>query len=109
MSTPEASMTSSDSIDRKISDLKGMIRNIPDFPSEGIMFRDITPLLANPAGLSMAVDLMIEPYIGQEIDVVVGAESRGFIFGTAIAHALNTGFVPIRKPGKLPGETITQE
>ncbi|MDG2201412.1 MAG: adenine phosphoribosyltransferase [Phycisphaerales bacterium] len=102
-------MTSSDSLDRKISDLKGMIRDIPDFPSEGIMFRDITPLLANPDGLSMAVDLMVKPYRGQEIDVVIGAESRGFIFGTAIAHALNTGFVPVRKPGKLPGETVTEE
>ena len=109
MSTSEASRTGSESTEGMISDLKGMIRDIADFPKEGILFRDITPMLADPRGLKMAVDLMSRPYCGEHIDVVIGAESRGFIFGTAIAHALGTGFVPVRKPGKLPGKIISQE
>jgi adenine phosphoribosyltransferase len=84
--------------------LEPLIREIPDFPKPGVMFKDITPLLADPAGLSLAVELMASPYRKAEVDLVVGAESRGFIFGTAIAQALNCGFVPVRKPGKLPAE-----
>jgi len=82
--------------------LRKLIRDIPDFPKPGIIFKDITPLLANPAGLALAVELMANPYRNADVDLVVGAESRGFIFGTAIAQALNAGFVPVRKPGKLP-------
>lgn len=83
--------------------LRALIRDIPDFPKPGIVFRDFTPMLADPASLALAVELMANPYRGKRIDLVIGAESRGFIFGTAIAQALSAGFVPIRKPGKLPG------
>src|SRR3989304_6117553 len=79
-----------------------LIRDIADFPKPGILFRDITPLLADAAGLSLAVEFLTQPFRSKHIDVVVGAESRGFIFGTAVARNLSAGFVPIRKPGKLP-------
>jgi len=85
--------------------LRGLIRDVPDFPRPGIVFKDITPLLRDPAGLSLAVEYLTQPFRHQRIDVVVGAESRGFIFGTAVARNLSAGFVPIRKPGKLPGQT----
>ncbi len=85
--------------------LNTLIRDIADFPKPGIVFKDITPLLADPAGLAMAVEHMANPYRGKGVQKVVGAESRGFIFGTAIAQALSAGFVPIRKPGKLPYQT----
>jgi adenine phosphoribosyltransferase len=86
------------------SRLEKLIRDIPDFPKPGIVFKDITPLLADSAGLALAVELMANPFRKSHIDVVVGAESRGFIFGTAIAQSLNAGFVPVRKPGKLPSK-----
>ena len=89
--------------------LRGMIRNVVDFPKPGIVFRDITPLLANAEGLELACRAMAEPYVGQGVELVTGAESRGFIFGTVIARYLNCGFIPIRKPGKLPAATISQE
>jgi adenine phosphoribosyltransferase len=82
--------------------LRELIRDVPDFPKPGVLFKDFTPLLANPAALALAVELMANPYRGTGVELVVGAESRGFIFGTAIAQALSAGFVPIRKPGKLP-------
>ncbi len=82
--------------------LDRLIRAIPDFPKPGILFRDITPLLQDPAGLSLAVEFLTQPFRDKHIDVVVGAESRGFIFGTAVARNLSAGFVPVRKPGKLP-------
>ena len=88
------------------AELKQFICDVPDFPKPGILFRDITPLLKDPAGLSLAVEFMTHPYRAQHIDIVVGAESRGFIFGTAVARNLTAGFVPIRKPGKLPGRKI---
>lgn len=88
-------------------ELSPYIRAIPDFPKPGILFRDITPLLQDPAGLSLAVEFMTQPYRRQRVDIVVGAESRGFIFGTAVARNLSAGFVPIRKPGKLPGRKIS--
>jgi adenine phosphoribosyltransferase len=91
------------------ADLRRLIRDIPDFPKPGILFRDITPLLADAAGLALAVELMVQPFRGRRIDLVVGAESRGFIFGTAAARALSAGFVPVRKPGKLPSETRKHE
>jgi adenine phosphoribosyltransferase len=87
------------------ADLRRLIRDVPDFPKRGVLFRDITPLLADASGLAMAVELMAQPFRGKPIDAVVGAESRGFIFGTAVAKALSVGFVPVRKPGKLPGAT----
>ena len=82
--------------------LRSLIRDIPDFPKPGIVFKDFTPMLADPRGLALAVEMMANPYRGRGIQLVAGAESRGFIFGTAIAQALSAGFVPIRKPGKLP-------
>ena len=85
------------------------IRTIVDFPHEGILFRDVTTLFSDPRGFRMAVDQMLHPYAGEQIDKVVGLEARGFILGGAIAHQLGTGFVPIRKKGKLPGATISQE
>src|SRR5436190_3954162 len=85
-----------------IEQLESLIREIPDFTKPGILFKDITPLLADAAGLSLAVELMANPFRKSRVDLVVGAESRGFIFGIAVAQALNAGFVPVRKPGKLP-------
>ncbi len=84
--------------------LEKLIRDVPDFPRPGIVFKDITPLLADSAGLALAVELMANPYRRSHIDLVVGAESRGFIFGTAVAQSLNAGFIPVRKPGKLPSQ-----
>jgi len=81
------------------------IRDIHDWPKPGIVFKDITPLLADPAALAMAVELMASPFRGRNVQAVVGAESRGFIFGTAIAQTLSAGFIPIRKPNKLPWNT----
>lgn len=92
-----------------ISSLANYIRDVPDFPKPGIVFKDITPLLACPAGLSMAVEFLTQPYRRRAVDLVVGAESRGFIFGVAVARNLSAGFVPIRKPGKLPGKTMKVE
>ena len=92
-----------------IKSVKDYIRTIVDFPHEGIMFRDVTTLFADPRGFRMAIDQMLHPYAGQRIDKVVGLEARGFILGGAIAHQLGTGFVPIRKKGKLPGTTISQD
>ncbi|MHA1108423.1 MAG: adenine phosphoribosyltransferase [Alphaproteobacteria bacterium] len=88
--------------------IKDYIRTIPDFPHKGIMFRDITTLFGDARGLRMAVDQLLHPYAGLQIDVVAGLEARGFIVGGAIAHQLSVGFVPVRKQGKLPGNTIQQ-
>lgn len=82
--------------------LKALLVDVPDFPKPGITFKDITPLLASPQGLALAIELLANPYRGKGIDVVVGAESRGFIFGIAVAQTLSAGFAPVRKPGKLP-------
>lgn len=83
-------------------DLARYILDVPDFPKPGVVFKDMTPLLASPPALALAVELMANPYRGRGVELVVGAESRGFIFGTAIAQSLSAGFVPVRKPGKLP-------
>ena len=88
--------------------VKDYIRTIVDFPHEGILFRDVTTLFADPRGFRMCVDQLLAPYAGQRIDKVAGLEARGFILGGAVAHQLSTGFVPIRKKGKLPGQTISQ-
>lgn len=92
-----------------MSNLKALIRDVPDFPIPGILFKDITTLLKDPNGLAAVQAELVEVYKDQQIDVVVGIESRGFIFGTPLALALKAGFVPVRKPGKLPAETIHRE
>ncbi|MBL9120961.1 MAG: adenine phosphoribosyltransferase [Phycisphaerae bacterium] len=89
--------------------LHSLIRDVPNFPKPGIIFKDITPLLADPSGLCLAVELMANPFRKSRVDLVCGAESRGFIFGTAIAQTLGAGFVPLRKPGKLPSQRLTAE
>jgi adenine phosphoribosyltransferase len=86
-----------------------LIRDVPDFPKPGIMFKDITPLLRDATGLSMAMDAIAQPFIGAGVDIVGGAESRGFIFAMAVAAKLSAGFVPFRKPGRLPRETRREE
>ncbi|MDP4891576.1 adenine phosphoribosyltransferase [Cypionkella sp.] len=88
--------------------VKDYIRTIPDFPHKGIMFRDVTTLFADPRGFRICVDQLLAPYAGLPIDKVAGLEARGFILGGAVAHQLSTGFVPIRKQGKLPGAVISQ-
>lgn len=85
------------------------VRTIPDFPEPGIMFRDVTSVIQDPDGLKLAIDSMIQLLDGVDFDVIVGAESRGFIFGAPIAYALGKAFVPIRKKGKLPCETISAD
>ena len=85
------------------------IRTIRNFPKPGVMFRDITTLLADPLGFRKAVDEMVQTYVGVRIDKVAGIEARGFILGGAVAHQLATGFIPIRKKGKLPHKTISQD
>src|SRR5947199_8010176 len=92
-----------------IDNLKSLIRDIPDFPKPGILFRDITPLLADPSGLALSVELLANPLRGKGIDLVVGAESRGFIFGTAVAMCLSAGFALVRKPGKLPFTKVSMK
>ncbi len=93
----------------KIVQLKSLIRDVPDFPKEGIIFKDITPLIGDPGGLSLAADLLAEPFGNQGITAVAGMESRGFIFGPLVAERLKAGFIPVRKPGKLPAETVREE
>ncbi len=87
--------------------LAAYIRDVPDFPKPGILFKDITTLLKDATALEASIQQLVEPYRDQEIEVVVGVESRGFIFGTGLARELKAGFVPIRKPGKLPAETAS--
>jgi adenine phosphoribosyltransferase len=82
--------------------VKSKIRDIPDFPSKGILFKDITPLLADPRAFHIVLDAIAESFIGAHVDAIVGVEARGFIFGGALAARLNASFVPARKPGKLP-------
>jgi len=89
-----------------MDDLKTKIRHVPDFPKAGILFYDITTLLQEPAGFRAAVDSLALPFTGQQIDVVVGIESRGFIFGAAVADRIGAGFSPVRKPGKLPSSCV---
>jgi adenine phosphoribosyltransferase len=88
--------------------IQSYIRDVPDFPKKGILFKDITPLLASPAGLKEAVAGMAKSVDPKSYDLVCGIESRGFIFGTALAHHLGKGFIPIRKPGKLPWKTASE-
>ena len=90
-------------------DLKDLVRTIPDYPKEGIQFRDITTLLADARGFRAAIDELVWPFLDTEIAFVAGIEARGFILGGAVAHELGCGFIPLRKKGKLPGEVIAQD
>lgn len=89
--------------------IKSRIRTIPNFPKEGIMFRDVTTLLKDPEGFKITIDTLVDRYKDMDIDVIVGIEARGFILGAAMAYNMGKGFVPIRKKGKLPGETISED
>ncbi|HYE94105.1 MAG TPA: adenine phosphoribosyltransferase [Terriglobales bacterium] len=89
--------------------LRAKIRDVKDFPTEGILFKDITTLLQDGTAFRFVIDTLAKRYVAQRIDIVVGIESRGFIFAGALAHQLNAGFVPVRKPGKLPSKTIHLE
>jgi adenine phosphoribosyltransferase len=86
-----------------VDSLRRLVRDVPDFPSPGILFKDITPLLADAAGLALSVEMLVQPFRGKGIELVVGVESRGFVLGSAVAHALSAGLILVRKPGKLPG------
>jgi adenine phosphoribosyltransferase len=87
-----------------LEEIKGMFRTIPNFPVEGVMFRDVTTLIKNPRGLKLVTDLFVDRYGHQKIDAVAGIESRGFVLGSVLAHALGVGFILLRKPGKLPAD-----
>lgn len=89
--------------------LDSLIADVPDFPKPGIVFKDITPLLRDPSGLGLAMEFVAEPYRAMHVDVVVGVESRGFIFAMAVAAKMSAGFVPVRKPGRLPRKTKAQD
>ena len=97
-------MAAMDTLD---DDLRNSIRNIPDYPKPGIMFRDITTLLGNARAFRRAVDALVQPWAGSKIDKVAGMEARGFILGGAVAHQASAGFIPIRKKGKLPHKRVT--
>jgi len=88
--------------DPRAAAIRAMVRDVPDFPKPGILFKDITPLLADPQTFTMILDAFTENFVGRHLDAIVGIESRGFIFGGALAARLNCSFVPVRKPGKLP-------
>jgi len=90
-------------------DVTSLVRSIPDFPIPGILFRDITPLLRDKDGFKAAIDLFVDQYSGRGIDYVIGIEARGYILGAPVAYAIDAGFVPVRKPGKLPGSKLTEE
>ncbi len=90
-------------------DLAKMIRDVPDFPKKGIIFKDITTLIKDPEGFREAVDVLADHYTGQEIDLVAAVEARGYIFGAPIAYKLGAGFIAVRKAGKLPAETVVEE
>lgn len=98
-----------DPIQMGVSRLHELIRDVPDFPKPGVVYKDITPLLRDESGLSLAVEYLTQPFRRAHVDIVAGAESRGFIFATAVARNLSAGFVPIRKPGRLPSRTRTEE
>ncbi|HXJ87680.1 MAG TPA: adenine phosphoribosyltransferase [Candidatus Binatia bacterium] len=102
MSPSSSSPVTAAEVDR----LKKMIREVPDFPKKGILFYDITTLLKDKTGLATLIDKLSEHYISQDVDLVLGMEARGFIFAPALAYRLNAGFVPVRKPGKLPAECV---
>lgn len=90
----------------QVAELQSFVRAIPDFPKPGILFRDITPLIKNAHAFRVAIDMLAEPYAGQKIDYVVAIEARGYLVGAPLAHTLNAGLIPVRKPGKLPYDTL---
>lgn len=90
-----------------MQDLAALIRDVPDFPTPGVMFRDVTPLLADAGGFARCIDALAEPWQGSRVQAVCGIEARGFIFGAALAQKLHAGFVPLRKPGKLPPPVVS--
>ena len=92
-----------------VADIADLIRDIPDFPEPGIVFKDITPLLAHPDGLASTIEALADPWRDDGLGAVAGVEARGFILGAAVAQTLGVGFVPIRKAGKLPGDTVRQD
>jgi adenine phosphoribosyltransferase len=92
-----------------VEHLRKLIRDVPDFPSPGIVFRDITPLLRHPGGLTDVTEALAERFLGSDVQLVAGIESRGFLFGAPLAQRMGVGFVPIRKMGKLPGPTLQRE
>jgi adenine phosphoribosyltransferase len=100
MSTADNKGTTCD----RLSYVRKIIRNVPDFPKPGILFKDISTLLSDPKAFAITIDAFVEQFMGQRLDAIVGVESRGFIFGAALAHRLNVSFVPVRKPGKLPAK-----
>lgn len=103
-------MTSASSADPRLAArLRALIRDVPDFPSPGVLFRDITPVLHDSAALPEAMKAMSAPFGGSEIHAVVGIESRGFLFGPGVALSLQAGFVPLRKPGKLPAAVLSED
>ena len=93
---------------RAASTIRALIRDVPDFPKKGIVFKDITPVVGSPAGLRAAVSELAARYRAKKVTKVVGVEARGFIFGAALAHKLGVGFVPVRKPGKLPWKAVRE-
>ena len=93
----------------QLADIEGMIRTIPDFPIPGIQFRDITPLIKDPHGFRAMIELFVQRFRNHRIDVVVGVEARGYILAAPLAYEIGAGFVPVRKPGKLPGSKVTEE
>ena len=95
--------------DAAVAQVEGLIRDIPDFPKPGIVFKDITPLLGDATGFKLAVDLLADSIEGPMPDYIVGTESRGFIFGAALAYHIGAGFIPVRKPGKLPSDVYACE
>src|SRR6202162_6271059 len=104
MQTRMSSQVSTEPVD--CDGLKKLIREVPDFPKKGILFYDITTLLKDKLGFARLIDALTEHYIDKDIDLVLGIEARGFIFGPALAYRLNAGFVPVRKPKKLPAEVL---
>src|SRR5215203_2321489 len=96
-------------VEARASTLASLLRDIPDFPSPGIIYKDITPLLADPVGFATTIDGLADLYVGRGIDRVVGVEARGFIIGAPVAYRLGAGFTPVRKAGKLPWSVETEE
>lgn len=90
----------------EVAELQSLVRAIPDFPKPGILFRDITPLIKNARAFRAAIDLLAEAFVGQKVDYVVAIEARGYLVGAPLAHSLGTGLIPVRKPGKLPYDTL---
>ncbi len=109
LSAKKETMTTSFFDEKDIELIRKKIRDVPDFPKKGILFKDITPILQDPRALGITSRLLMQPFLGENVDLIAGIESRGFIFGTRLATDLNAGFVPVRKPNKLPADKISVE